>query len=119
MPEKQNPEINNTLPPIDRKEVLERIGGDEDFLKELIEIYKQEFAEKTDELTRAIEEKNFQVIREAGHSLKGASANLSLMALREAALEMEMAGKEQNLDKAQLALDRLKKEYKRLMEFLG
>ncbi|MBC7363033.1 MAG: Hpt domain-containing protein [Candidatus Aminicenantes bacterium] len=119
MPEKKNAETNSSTPPIDRQEVLERIGGDEDFLKELIDIYKQEFAEKAELLAKAIEEKNFQVIREAGHSLKGASANLSLPALREAAWEMEMAGKEQNLEQAQKALTKLKKEYQRLLEYLG
>jgi HPt (histidine-containing phosphotransfer) domain-containing protein len=119
MPEKKNPETNGSTPTMDRKEVLERIGGDEDFLKELMEIYQQEFAEKTELLDKAIKEKNFEVIREAGHSLKGASANLSLPALREAAWEMEMAGKEQNLEQAKKALAKLKKEYQRLLAYLG
>jgi len=118
MPEKKNAEAKDSAPPIDRKEVLERIGGDEDFLKELIEIYKQEFAEKMELLSGAIEEKNFPVIREAGHSLKGASANLSLPALREASWEMEMAGKEQKLEQAKKALTKLKKEYQQLLEYL-
>ncbi|MGB9836785.1 MAG: Hpt domain-containing protein [Candidatus Saccharicenans sp.] len=119
MPEKKKPQAEQAKPPIDRKEVLERIGGDEDFLGELIQIYRQEFDEKIEVLSRAIEEKNYQLIREAGHSLKGASANLSLPALREAAWEMEMAGKEQNLEQARQALEKLKKEYKRLVEYLG
>ncbi|MCX8159765.1 MAG: Hpt domain-containing protein [Candidatus Saccharicenans sp.] len=104
--------------PIDRKEALERIGGDEAFLQELLIIYDEEFHEKYDELEKAVQEKDFQAIREAGHYLKGASANLSLPALREAAWKMEQAGQNQNLEAAREALSSLEKEYQRLKEFL-
>jgi hypothetical protein len=48
-----------------------------------------------------------------------ASANLSLPALKEAAYEMEMAGKNEDLDVAQKTLKKLKMEFERLQNFLG
>lgn len=104
--------------PIDRKEVLERIGGDEAFLQELLAIYEEEFEKKYGELEKAVREKDFQTIREAGHYLKGASANLSLPALREAAWKMEQAGQNQDLKTAREALGALEREYRRLKDFL-
>ncbi len=104
--------------PIDFQDVLERIGGDEAFLLELLNIYDEEFKKKYDELERAVREKDFQAIREAGHYLKGASANLSLPALREAAWKMEQAGASNNIKAAGEALSSLRTEYQRLQEFL-
>ncbi|MCR4409552.1 MAG: Hpt domain-containing protein [Candidatus Saccharicenans sp.] len=109
---------NSAPAPIDRKEALERIGGDEAFLQELLGIYDEEFQKKYDELEKAVQEKDFQVIREAGHYLKGASANLSLPALREAAWKMEQAGQNQDLKTAREALEALEREYRRLKDFL-
>lgn len=113
------PEKNNLSFPIDKAEALERIGGDEEFLNELLQIYREEFTRRYAELEKAIEEKDFQSIKENGHSLKGASANLSLPALREAAYEMEMAGKNQDLTSAKNALIKLKDEFDRLEKFLS
>lgn len=104
--------------PINKPEALERIGGDESFLQELLIIYREEFEKKYTELEKAIDEKDFPAIREAGHYLKGASANLSLPALREAAWKMETAGASHDLQSAREALHSLKTEYQRLLEFL-
>lgn len=113
------PEKDNTIPPINKEEALARIGGEEEFLNELLEIYRQEFNRRYVELEKAVAEKDFQMIRESGHSLKGASANLSLLALREAAYEMEIAGKNQDLSAAKNALKKLKSEFDRLQKFLS
>jgi HPt (histidine-containing phosphotransfer) domain-containing protein len=111
-------QADNALP-IVKAEVLERIGGDESFLQELLTLYFEEFAEKTKILDTEIQKKNFAAIQELGHNLKGASANLSLPALQAAAYDMEFAGREKKIEKAQAALAALKKEFKILKEYLG
>lgn len=111
-------EETKQIDPINMEEVLERIGGDEAFLKELLNMYNEEFQAKYQELEKAIQEKDFQNIREAGHYLKGASANLSLPGLRAACLKMEQAGHAQDLEAARQALLLLKKEYHHLQEYL-
>jgi len=105
--------------PIDFPSAMARIGNDESFLYELLELYKMDFGAKIEGLQKAIDLKDFVSIQELGHSLKGASANLSLPFLQKAALNMECAGREKNLDKARGALATLGQEFRSLEEFLA
>ncbi len=107
------------IPPIDYPSVLERIGGDKSFLKELLNLYFEDFSEKYERLQKALEQKNFDLIRELGHSLKGSSANLSLTFLQETSFHLEKAGKERNAEKAKKALALLEQEFKKLKDFLS
>jgi osomolarity two-component system phosphorelay intermediate protein YPD1 len=88
------------IQPIDFGEVLDRIGGDTSFLKELLNIYFQEYEKKKGLLDRAIADQDFTLLSELGHSLKGSSANLSLTRLRKTAHILETAGKEKKLQPA-------------------
>jgi HPt (histidine-containing phosphotransfer) domain-containing protein len=106
-------------PPIIREEVLERIGGEEAFLQELLELYDREFALKSKALEKAMRKPDFKAIQELGHGLKGSSANLSLPGLLAAAFDLETAGKEDDIAGARAALARLKDEYARLKAFTG
>jgi HPt (histidine-containing phosphotransfer) domain-containing protein len=108
---------HNNLP-IDYPEVLERIGGDVDFLGELLKIYFEEFVEKQRLIQEALDRDDFNSLRELGHSLKGASANLSLDSLRNASWHLEMAGREGKLSNAQAASRSLDAEFQRLKAFL-
>jgi len=108
-----------TAPPINRAEALERIGGDPDFLNELLGIYSEEFVLRFKELRAALSGKGFKRIQELGHSLKGSSANLSLPALQQAAMDIEMAGREEDIQKAKNSLAELEKEFERLKEYLA
>jgi HPt (histidine-containing phosphotransfer) domain-containing protein len=104
--------------PIDFAAVLDRIGGDASFLKDLLELYFREFAEKKVLLEDALARGDSVQIQEVGHSLKGASANLSLAPLQKLALTIEVAGREKDLSKAQRAINALENEFLRLKTFL-
>jgi HPt (histidine-containing phosphotransfer) domain-containing protein len=104
--------------PIDYVEVLERIGGDKCFLGELLKIYFEEFNEKRPLLQAAIEQGDFTQIQELGHSLKGASANLSLTLLKKASFSLEVAGREKKIAQAQNAFRTLEFEFQRLKDHL-
>ncbi len=104
--------------PIDFSEVLERIGGDELFLEELLKIYFEEFREKIPFLREAIEQGNFSLIQELSHGLKGASANLSLASLKKACFALEMSGREKNIEQARSAFFCLETEFQRLKNYL-
>ncbi|MGB8952399.1 MAG: Hpt domain-containing protein [Candidatus Aminicenantales bacterium] len=112
-------QTENNLIPIDSSDALERIGGDPSFLEELLNLYFEEFTTKSDELCKAIETKDFKAIQELGHSLKGSSANLSLLALQKTSYEMEMAGREKDIEKAKSTFVLLKDDCERLKEFLA
>ena len=104
--------------PIDIDSVLERVGGDESFLRELIDIYVEDFLEKYPQLEQAVAEEDFNNIKEIGHSLKGASGNLSLTGLHETAYGIELSGKEENIEQAKLLFTRLKEEFLKLKDYL-
>jgi CheY-like chemotaxis protein len=107
----------NSLP-INLPEVMERIGGDEAFLQELIDIYIEDFVEKYAKLKKAIESRDFQAIKVIGHSLRGSSGNLSLNGLLDTSTDMEQSGKEQDIEKAKLLFIKLNMEFERLKDFL-
>jgi HPt (histidine-containing phosphotransfer) domain-containing protein len=104
--------------PIDRAGALERIGGDAAFLDELLDLYDQEYSDKARALASAIEAGNADLVRTLGHGLKGSSANLSLPALRQAAADLEAAGRAGDLASAREALRRLEEAYRALKAFL-
>jgi HPt (histidine-containing phosphotransfer) domain-containing protein len=110
---------NDVSLPINRAEALERIGGDPEFLQELLGIYSEEFLLRSRQLRSAVFEKSFSAIQDLGHTLKGSSANLSLPGLQKAAFDLEMAGREKNIQKAKDSLASLEREFERLKKFLA
>lgn len=104
--------------PINYPEVLERIGGDTAFLEELLKIFFLEFGEKRPKIEQALRRSDFSQLQEIGHSLKGASANLSLPSLRRDSAALEAAGREKNTDKARQAFISLVTESRTLSEFI-
>ncbi len=103
-----------TPSPIRKEEALKRLGGDEEFLRELLDLYASEFEKNAARLEAALAGSDFKALRELGHTVKGASANLSLPALQAAALDMEHAGRDCAAGAARVALVRLRKEFARL-----
>lgn len=104
--------------PINYDEVLERIGGDRDFLDELLKMYIVEYREKSERIKAALNEQDFLALQKLGHSLKGSSANLSLNFLQKASLTLEMAGRDKNLALAQSAFTSLESEFEKLKDYL-
>jgi len=114
-----SPEKNQTLSPFLREAALDRVGGDGEFLNELLTLYEEEFEAKRRGLAEAIARRDGAKIRGFGHALKGSSANLSLPGLQEAAAAMEKAGAAGDIVAAQESYVRLEREYARLKAFLG
>ncbi len=110
-------EIINNI--IDYKSALERIGGDREFLDELLGIYIEEFVSSVGALETALQEQDFKSIQEIGHSLKGSSANLSLLQLSDKANLIEKAGRDNDLFLAEQSTRELKLEFRHLEEHLA
>jgi two-component system, sensor histidine kinase and response regulator len=106
------------LPPIDFADALNRIGGDRSFLKELLDIYFREYAEKRPHLEEAITRLEYVRVSELGHSLKGASANLSLPRLQKVAYTLETAGREKKIQLIKETVLSLEAEVEALKNFL-
>ena len=100
-------------PVIDREDALERLEGDASLLEELLGLFREEYPGKKQEIDQAIAAGDGEALRLAAHALKGASANLSLTAIRESAFRLELAGKEGRLAEAAGLADGLRAELER------
>ena len=81
-----------------REFALEQMGDDEDFLAEMLKLHQQTSITDLEKIKQAIQAGNKDAAREAAHSIKGASANLGLVAMQRTAEEMESASRDGNLD---------------------
>ena len=70
---------------------LERVGGDEPLLVELIAIFFEEYPKFATRLTQSLSQKDFTTLREAAHSLKGSLGYLGAAHGESLALAVEQA----------------------------
>lgn len=106
------------LYPIDVKKALSEFENDHDFLCEILNDFMDRVKGQLEKLSAAVKDEDFETIKHLGHAIKGGSANLTAFPLSEAALEIETAGIEQNIEQAGQGLRSLKSEYKALKEYL-
>jgi HPt (histidine-containing phosphotransfer) domain-containing protein len=83
---------------IDLPDVLERVQDDKELLLELLDIYQEDFLLKRATLAEAITKKDFTIIKEVAHSMKGASGNISAKRLYATCLQLEAKAKENNAE---------------------
>ena len=101
---------------IDLPEFLDRVMEDKDLLRELLDIFTEDFVQKREELGKAVAAKDFETIRGVAHSLKGASGNISAKPLREVCMALENKGKAGDGEGLEQLLTDLDKQYAALQE---
>ena len=93
----------------DRKTFLERILGDENMQREIVEGFLQDMPLKMNELQRAMSGQDFVGVRERAHSIKGAAATIQAEALRVIAFNLEIAGRTEDADGAEALLEEMRR----------
>ena len=106
-------------PVFDLNKVLKIADGDEKFLKEVVGLFKEDCAEKLEEISSAIQKKDFKTIDEVAHSLKGAAGSLGAARMYELSFEMEKMGKEGRLEGIEELYEQLKEEFNNFKEFVS
>ena len=109
--------MDNNKPVFDMDYAREITDGDMEFLKELIEIFKGDSPERLAEISGAIKEKDFKILDEAAHALKGSAGNLGLTRVYELSYKLEKMGKAENIEGADKALKKLEEEIERFNNF--
>lgn len=84
-----------------KAEALRRLGGDEDLLRELCQIYLEESPKLLEKLREAIAHADPQAVMRAAHSLKGELGYLGADGPLQAARELEDMGHGRDLSRAQ------------------
>lgn len=105
-------------PAVDMAAVLERIGGDEDLLKELVGLYLDDEHQLLARITAAIEAGDAGALRRTAHTLKGAVSNFCAPRATAAAQAVEDAGRDNRLDAAPALVAALHDELSRVREAL-
>ncbi len=103
----------------DKDDLMERLDGDEELLREILEIYVEDVPRLIEKIKKAREQSDAELVNREGHTLKGASANVSAPALRETAYQIEMAGKSGALNGVDALVDRAERDFDELKSVLA
>jgi len=98
----------------DRKVLLERLDGDEGIFKEIIATFLEDAPKQVEKLKKALQEGDANRVERQAHLLKGAALNIGGNGLQNAARELEVAGKEGDLTKAQSLAAIFDQEFEKL-----
>ena len=103
----------------DLSAALERVGGDEELLKEIAGLFLED-AQKSMALIRAaIDESDEMALQRSDHSLKGSVANFGAEEAVEAAFQLEKMGVDGKLEGASDAFRVLDSEMQKVCEGLS
>jgi HPt (histidine-containing phosphotransfer) domain-containing protein len=82
-----------------------------DFIGELVQAYFEETPQLLSNLRQALEKQNCEEFRRAAHSIKSTSNSFGALDLGAGARELEMMGRDANLEGAAPKVEALEKEY--------
>lgn len=92
--------------------LLEAVGGDLEFLAELLAEYFRDAPAQFQNMATALSAHDAEAFRRAAHSLKSNSANFGALALSGRLKELEDMGKSGNLDRAGILIAQADAEYR-------
>jgi PAS domain S-box-containing protein len=104
---------------LDRPTALARVGGDSELLRELAGLFLEEYPRLLEEVRAAVDAEDAVRLKGVAHSLKGSVDNFAAAAVYEAALTLEMLGRNGNLSGAREAYGTLVREMERLRPALA
>lgn len=103
----------------DHAAAVQRLGGEEPLLQELITIFFEDYPRLAARLDRGLEQADFAALREAAHSLKGSLGYLGAPEIAACARELESAARQQDLSAAAERTERLMVEVEELRKAMS
>jgi CheY-like chemotaxis protein len=103
----------------DRTIAMKRVGGDEELLNELIEIFLQETPKLMNQVREAIAEQDSPTLRRAAHSIKGSASNFGAAAVCTTAARLEKMGQVNDLTGTEPALAELQNALEKTLAALS
>ena len=106
--------VDGMLDPAALENLREMIGGDPEFLAELMDTFLAEAPQLLADMRQAVEDGDTAGLRLAAHSLKSNSADFGAMTLSNLCWELEGMGKAGTLDGAAEKVAQVEAEYERV-----
>ena len=105
-------------PVLNKTEILQRVGGDEVLLKEIVDLFIADHPRLVSEIRTAIREGDAQELEKAAHALKGSVGNFASESTFQAALRLETMGRNRDMAQAPEAMIILEDKIHQLREQL-
>lgn len=86
---------------IDRQLALSRVGGDAELLKEIAQLFLEDYPKAMDDIRSAADRGDAKILERTAHGLKGSVANFGAADAVEAAKTLETMGRAQQLIEVQ------------------
>ncbi len=102
----------------DEEDFLKRIGGNKEIANDILIQFKGYVSEQIKELKDFLNENNAKMVSIQAHGIKGMLANISAWQSRDAAYEIELAGKKDDLNLARSLMAKLEEELDMLLPHL-
>ncbi|HVA94504.1 MAG TPA: Hpt domain-containing protein [Candidatus Dormibacteraeota bacterium] len=102
-------------PSVNLPELLVRVDNDRDLLRELIEIFQEDFPRRLQQLQTYVGQRDMNSVETASHGLKGMLSSLSAMRAAAAAARLEQMGREGKMAGLPEALAQFEQEVEGLL----
>jgi CheY-like chemotaxis protein len=112
------PDLAPKADPVDMAALRLITDGDEEFLRELVELYLADAPERMENLRRAVASRVAITIKQEAHGLKGASANLSAKGLQTLMAEIEQLAAAEQLAEVTDVMQAAESEFGQVQRFL-
>jgi signal transduction histidine kinase/DNA-binding response OmpR family regulator len=106
----------SAVPKIDRRDLLERLYGDERLAADVVRLFVDECATMVDAVGSALARRDVEQVRAAAHTLKGSASTAAAHAVADAARTLEKLAAEGRLDALDEAWAQLSKEATMLLQ---
>lgn len=88
------------IQPIDMEEALDIVDSDEELLKEIFDIFIDDYPDVIGKIKEAIQAGNADNLNSSAHALKGMLQNVGALTVTDIAFELETMGKQRDMSKA-------------------
>lgn len=85
---------------LNRELALERVGGDEELLREIAGLFLEDYPSLNQKIQQALASQDAHQLERAAHSLKGSVANFGSDQAYQAAFKLEQIGRSKSLELA-------------------
>jgi HPt (histidine-containing phosphotransfer) domain-containing protein len=104
-------------PPIDVPSLFDRCMNDSAFVKEILDLFREQAVANLSALAQALEAGDAEQVWKLAHTLKGSAANVSADHLSETFAEIEQVAHKEAFDRAKAMLVEVRNEFDRVVAF--